>query len=94
MTGTEADKIARDVIEEAGYGEYFKHALGHGFEDGLILAEGSRGNNVLKENMVFTIEPGIYIEDFGGVRIEDTVILTKDGCVPLYNTSKELIEIY
>lgn len=94
MTGTEADKIARDVIEEAGYGECFQHALGHGFEDGLVLAESSRGNIVLKENMVFTIEPGIYIEDFGGVRIEDTVILTKDGCVPLYNTPKELIEIY
>lgn len=94
MTGTEADKIARDIIEEAGYGEYFKHALGHGFEDGLVLAEGPRGNTVLKENMVFTIEPGIYIEDFGGVRIEDTVILTKDGCLPLYKAPKELIEIY
>lgn len=56
MTGTQADKAARDVIEEAGYGEYIKHALGHGFDDGLELAEGSRGNTVLKENMTFTIE--------------------------------------
>ncbi|MCQ1528844.1 M24 family metallopeptidase [Lutispora saccharofermentans] len=93
MTGTQADRIARDVIEKAGYGQYFGHALGHGFNDGLVLSSDSRGNAVLEENMVFTIEPGIYIENYGGVRIEDTVILTKDGCIPLYNTSKELIEI-
>lgn len=93
MSGNEADKTARDVIEKEGYGKYFGHALGHGFQDGLVLSNDSRGDAILKENMVFTIEPGIYIENYGGVRIEDTVVLTKNGCVPLYKTPKELIEI-
>lgn len=93
MPGNEADKTARDVIEKEGYGKYFGHALGHGFHDGLVLSNDSRGDTILKENMVFTIEPGIYMENYGGVRIEDTVVLTKNGCVPLYKTTKELIEI-
>ena len=93
MSGLEADRTARDVIEKEGYGKYFSHALGHGFQDGLILSDDFRGNSILNENMVFTIEPGIYIENYGGVRIEDTVILTEKGCIPLYKTPKQLIEI-
>mgnify|MGYP006285267511 CR=1 FL=1 len=77
MTGEEADNIARTVITEAGYGEYFGHALGHGI--GLLPHEaprlGSGSKEKIREGMVFTIEPGIYIPGWGGVRIEDTVVM-------------------
>ena len=77
MTGRQADALARDYITARGYGEQFGHGLGHGI--GLQVHEaphiGSTAENVLKEGMVFTIEPGIYIPGWGGVRIEDIVIL-------------------
>lgn len=77
MTGEEADRLARTVIEEAGYGEAFGHSLGHGV--GLAIHEqprlGSRSADILASGMVFTIEPGIYLPGWGGVRIEDTVLL-------------------
>jgi Xaa-Pro aminopeptidase len=81
MRAKEIDKIARDVIVEAGYGEYFVHSTGHGV--GLDIHEypyiSSRSEMVIEENMVFTIEPGIYIEDEFGIRIEDMVVMRKDG---------------
>lgn len=79
ITGGQADSLARTVIEQAGQGANFGHGLGHGI--GLVpheeprLGPGSAG--VLKDDMVFTIEPGIYIPGWGGVRIEDTVVLEK-----------------
>ena len=77
MNGEEADGIARSVIREGGYAEFFGHSLGHGV--GLATHEaprlGMRSTDVLKDGMVFTIEPGIYIPGWGGVRIEDTVIM-------------------
>jgi Xaa-Pro aminopeptidase len=77
MTGNEADSIARQVINKAGYGSAFGHGLGHGV--GLATHEsprvGSGSTDVLADGMVFTIEPGIYISGWGGVRIEDTVIM-------------------
>ncbi len=77
MTGEEADSLARKVIKEAGYGEAFGHALGHGV--GLAPHELPRlGPNSLEHlvnGMVFTIEPGIYLTGWGGVRIEDTVVM-------------------
>ena len=77
MTGAEADALARTVIEDAGHAEHFGHSLGHGV--GLQVHEqpwvGPRSASVLGEGMVFTIEPGIYISGWGGVRIEDMVVM-------------------
>jgi Xaa-Pro aminopeptidase len=77
MTGEECHMIAHNVIEAAGYGETFGHGLGHGI--GLQVHEAPRvaktSKDELKDNMVFTIEPGIYITGWGGVRIEDMVVL-------------------
>ncbi|MBI4284705.1 MAG: aminopeptidase P family protein [Chloroflexi bacterium] len=80
MTGEEADRLARTVIEEAGYGEAFGHSLGHGV--GLATHEaprlGPKSTTHLATGMVFTVEPGIYLPGWGGVRIEDVVLLEKD----------------
>lgn len=77
MTGAEADNLARAVIVEAGYGDQFGHSLGHGV--GLEVHEApwvaSRVEDKLRDGMTFTIEPGIYISGWGGVRIEDVVVL-------------------
>ncbi len=77
ITGKEADNFARIVIEEAGYGNEFGHSLGHG--TGLAAHEnprvGPNSDDILSDGMVFSVEPGIYIPGWGGVRIEDLVIL-------------------
>ena len=87
------DKIARDFIESKGYGKYFGHGLGHGV--GREIHEAPRLNPttsaVLQEGMIVTDEPGIYIEDFGGVRIEDLILVTKDGKEVLSKSPKNLI---
>ena len=78
----DVDRVARQYIEEHGYGKYFGHGLGHGV--GLEVHElptlSPRSEVMLSAGMVFTIEPGIYIPGVGGVRIEDTVLLSADGC--------------
>jgi Xaa-Pro aminopeptidase len=95
ITGQEADKFARDVITAAGYGENFGHGLGHGI--GMAVHEqpraGAKSENVLPVNSVITVEPGIYIPGWGGVRIEDMVVVQEDGCRVLTTSPKELIEI-
>jgi Xaa-Pro aminopeptidase len=95
MSGVEADKIARDIIEDAGYGDNFGHGLGHGI--GVEVHEGPsvsyKSEDELKENSIVTDEPGIYIKDWGGVRIEDDLLITKDGCEVLNSSPKELIEV-
>lgn len=77
MKASQIDKFARDVIEKAGYGKYFIHSTGHGV--GLDIHEfpniNSRSDVIIQENMVFTVEPGIYIPNEFGVRIEDTVVM-------------------
>lgn len=94
MTGKEVDALARDVIERAGYGAYFGHSLGHSV--GLEIHErpnfSAREDTVIRPGMVVTVEPGIYIEGTGGVRIEDVVIVTEDGCENITHSPKELIE--
>jgi len=89
------DMAARKVIEEAGYAKYFIHSTGHGLgiseHDPGVIAE--RSKDVLRENMVVTVEPGIYIPGKGGVRIEDDVLITKDGGQLLTKTSRDIIAI-
>lgn len=81
MSGDTADQLARKIITDAGYGDSFGHGLGHGV--GLDVHEqprlGSKSDDVLTSGMVFTIEPGIYIEGRGGIRIEDMVLLEESG---------------
>ncbi|WP_195701256.1 M24 family metallopeptidase [Companilactobacillus futsaii] len=92
ITAAELDKVARDIITKAGYGEYFIHRLGHGMgtseHEFPSIMEGN--DMVLKPGMCFSIEPGIYIPNVAGVRIEDCVYITEDGCEPFTHTSKEL----
>ena len=90
MTGEETDNLSRNVIADAGYGDNFGHSLGHGV--GLEIHEnprvGPRSPDVLELNTVFTVEPGIYLSGWGGIRIEDIVILREDGAVPLSKANK------
>lgn len=93
MTGREADALARHYIMERGYGDNFGHSTGHGI--GLDVHEGPvlshKSETVLQPGMVVTVEPGIYIPDFGGVRIEDDVVITGSGCKRLTRSGKELV---
>ena len=91
----EVDAAARDHIRSGGYGDYFGHGLGHGVglavhEDPTINAE---NKNVLQEGMVFTIEPGVYVPNLGGVRLEDMVRVTSQGTEVLTYLPKELIVV-
>lgn len=89
----ELDAVARGVIDEAGYGAYYEHGLGHGV--GLEIHEAPRvgrdAPGTLAAGMVVTIEPGIYLEGRGGVRIEDLVVVTDDGCTVLSGAPKDTV---
>ena len=95
MTCAELDEVARGVIEAAGKGELFKHGLGHGV--GLDVHEdprvSSRSTDVLTAGMVVTIEPGVYVPNVGGVRIEDTVLITETGIEVLSECDRGLAEL-
>lgn len=89
---SDVDKAARNHIEQAGYGKYFTHRTGHSI--GIDVHEhgdvSSINDEILQEGMIFSIEPGIYLTGELGVRIEDLVLVTKDGCEVLNKVSKEL----
>ncbi len=92
-SGKDTDAVAREVIAGKGYGDYFGHGLGHGV--GLFIHEAPRlspfSSSILEEDMVVTVEPGIYIAGLGGVRIEDVVIVGKESCEILTKSRKDLI---
>ena len=92
-TGVELDRHVRALIERAGHGEHYGHGLGHGV--GMDIHEGPRlsqsgSREPLRAGNVVTIEPGVYVPDVVGVRIEDLVVLTGDGCDVLTKLPKEL----
>jgi Xaa-Pro aminopeptidase len=92
VTTARVDGAAREVLKRHGLDRQFVHSTGHGL--GLEIHEGPRlgrrDKTKLAPGMAITIEPGAYIRDFGGIRIEDTVLVTKNGCEVLTPTSKEL----
>jgi Xaa-Pro aminopeptidase len=89
------DKACRDVIDAAGWGDAFVHGTGHGV--GLEIHEapslGRKQDDPLPAGAVVTVEPGIYLAGIGGVRIEDMVEVTGDGCVVVGTSARELIEL-
>lgn len=95
ITGKEADALTRDYITEKGFGEYFGHSTGHGL--GLEVHEEPRlshlSESVLEPGMVVTVEPGIYIPNVGGCRIEDDIVITETGNERLTNASKKFIQL-
>jgi len=92
LTGREGDALARDVIERYGYGPNFGHSTGHGL--GMEVHEHPRlsklSEQILEPGAVVTVEPGIYLPGFGGVRIEDDVVITDSGIRILTKSTKEL----
>ncbi|MBR2009770.1 MAG: aminopeptidase P family protein [Peptococcaceae bacterium] len=93
VTGKEVHMAAQNVFQDAGYGPFFGHGLGHSV--GLEIHEEPRfspkAEEVMQENMVITVEPGLYLPNWGGVRIEDLVVIKKDGYINLTHSPKELI---
>ncbi|MFP4456831.1 MAG: M24 family metallopeptidase [Clostridia bacterium] len=95
ISGKELDQVARQYISDAGYGEYFGHGLGHGI--GKVVHEAPSANqkseDILKENQIISIEPGIYIPDWGGVRIEDLIVIKENNSINLNSLTKKLTVI-
>lgn len=96
MHSVELDKTARQIIENAGYGSNFRHSLGHGV--GLQVHEVPRiswkNGCILRPGMVITVEPGIYLPGWGGIRIENMILVKEDGCEELTKTTTELISLH
>jgi Xaa-Pro dipeptidase len=92
VSAQDVDRTARKVIEDAGYGQYFIHRTGHGLgmegHEPPYIREGNK--LILSPGMAFTIEPGVYIQGKGGIRIEDDVVITEQGCESLSDFSRAL----
>ena len=95
VAAKDIDAVARGIIADAGFGRRFGHGLGHGIGLAVHEAPGlaSTSDTVLQPGMVVTVEPGVYIPHWGGVRIEDDVLVTRNGCEVLSNAAKELEEV-
>ena len=93
ITFQELHKKVKEFLDSKGYGQYFTHSLGHGLGIEVHEYPYAAMDEILKENMIITIEPGIYIENFGGVRIEDDILITKEEPKVLTNFPKNLIEL-
>lgn len=95
MKCRDADKVARDVITDAGYGEYFGHSLGHslGLEIHELPSLSAKWEEELVPGNIVTVEPGIYLPGRFGVRIENMVLITEDGCINLTDSDNSLIEL-
>ncbi len=92
IPGSKVDKIARKIIDHAGYGDKFGHGLGHGIGRDIHeqISLSKRGTTILKPGMIVTVEPGIYLPGIGGVRIEDDVLVTETGCRVLSSLPKDM----
>ncbi|GAA0443577.1 Xaa-Pro dipeptidase [Lentibacillus halophilus] len=95
MTGKQADALTRDYINDQGYGDYFGHSTGHGLGMEVHEAPGLsfRSDKTLEPGMVVTVEPGIYIPDVGGCRIEDDIVITDSGNERLTEAPKERLQV-
>src|SRR5699024_8374421 len=95
ITRHEADALTRDYITEKGYGDYFGHSTGHGL--GMEVHENPRlapdASVILEEGMVVTVEPGIYVPEVGGCRIEDDIVVTTEGNKRLTHADKQFIQL-
>lgn len=93
VTGKEVDQVARDVLGQAGLAERFTHSLGHSLgrvtHDGVGFSPTSEVT--LAPGMVLTVEPGVYLENWGGIRIEDDIVVTDEGCAVLTQSTKEMV---
>lgn len=92
-SSSDIDNAARNLIKDAGYGEYFTHRTGHsiGIEVHDFGDVSGVNHEEVKAGMIFSVEPGIYLKDNIGVRIEDLVLVTKDGCEILNSVTKEIV---
>jgi Xaa-Pro aminopeptidase len=93
IAGRTLDRLARGYIRRKGFGRYFSHPLGHGlgFEIHESLRLSAMSEDILKAGNVVTVEPGIYVPGFGGVRIEDDIVIRANGCDVLNRSPKELM---